>query len=212
MDKSIRVHVEISFSPRTVRWLFCGLLLIGCASELASENVTLTTYYPAPSGVYTKMITTADTYLSTDGGNVGIGTRLPQTKLDIVRPAGRLGLDIANNGDSVFSNGSPSVERMRISAANGWIGFGVAAPRAIVDIRQTLSVSTPNCRRVAFSVAAGVTACAAGEYATFVAGLYANQQEQSQPLIGGSNVLVVQTGTGPQAYSAGDGYMQCCWP
>jgi len=42
-----------------------------------SRSITLTTYYPAPSGVYRNLTTTQDTYLATDSGNVGIDTDTP---------------------------------------------------------------------------------------------------------------------------------------
>src|SRR5207249_475218 len=61
-------------TPRVFRCAAVLLLLSGMAQELASENVTLTTYYPAPSGVYTQMITTGKTYLARDGGYVDVGT------------------------------------------------------------------------------------------------------------------------------------------
>lgn len=57
-------------------------LLVGL-SEAAGESIHLTTYYPAPSGVYNQMITTNNTWLARDGGRVGIGTPNPQAKLHI---------------------------------------------------------------------------------------------------------------------------------
>lgn len=63
---------------RGARFLMAGAMLLAAAPELASESVTLTTYYPAPSGVYTTMITTNNTYLardaSTNGGQVTVGS------------------------------------------------------------------------------------------------------------------------------------------
>lgn len=69
---------------RAGRWLMAGAMLFSAVPELASESVTLTTYYPAPSGVYTQMITTGNTYLSRDaattpaqvliGGGAATGT------------------------------------------------------------------------------------------------------------------------------------------
>ncbi|OGR85154.1 MAG: hypothetical protein A3J74_01745 [Elusimicrobia bacterium RIFCSPHIGHO2_02_FULL_57_9] len=64
------------------------MLLSVFTTELGTENVNLTTYYPAPSGVYTRMITTGQTVLARDAGaNVGIGTAAPATKLDVSNPA-----------------------------------------------------------------------------------------------------------------------------
>jgi len=84
MERRIDLHLRISYEPRVLRpWLVLCLLLVS-AGELGSENVTLTTYYPAPSGAYTKMITTSDTLLARDTGSVGIGTPTPAYKLDVV--------------------------------------------------------------------------------------------------------------------------------
>lgn len=63
--------------PKSAVYFLTGLLMLILAPALVSENVTLTTYYPAPSGVYTQMITTADTYLSRDSGKTILGTTAP---------------------------------------------------------------------------------------------------------------------------------------
>ncbi|MBI3565797.1 MAG: hypothetical protein HY079_11415, partial [Elusimicrobia bacterium] len=60
------------------RLLLAGAMMFAAVPELASESVTLTTYYPAPSGVYTTMITTNNTFLARDasanGGQVTVGS------------------------------------------------------------------------------------------------------------------------------------------
>jgi hypothetical protein len=72
--ESVAVSRPRPFDGRaeTRSWLV-AVLLTACAGNLASENVTLTTYYPAPSGVYGQMITTNNTYLARDGGQVSVG-------------------------------------------------------------------------------------------------------------------------------------------
>lgn len=80
-DLNIRFNVRVT--PTALRWGAAGLILLGMVPELGSESVTLSTYYPAPSGIYTQMITTQNTFLARDGGNVGVGTTNPQSKLDI---------------------------------------------------------------------------------------------------------------------------------
>ena len=49
----------------------------------AQETMTITTYYPSPFGIYKELRTTHDTYLATEGGNVGVGTDAPEAKLDV---------------------------------------------------------------------------------------------------------------------------------
>ena len=70
IDRDLARHVIRHF----LRLSFLAMALILPASELASESVTLSTYYPAPSGVYTQLITTSQTQLGTQGGPVTIGT------------------------------------------------------------------------------------------------------------------------------------------
>ncbi|MBI2384838.1 MAG: hypothetical protein HYV14_02375 [Elusimicrobia bacterium] len=86
--RTIRLNLDVSFvyGPRTWRVPLAAMLLLCAVGDLNSESVTLSTYYPAPSGVYTQMITTGDTYLARDGAGtrVGIGTTTPTQKLSVV--------------------------------------------------------------------------------------------------------------------------------
>lgn len=70
----IVIRFDLRLGARWRRAFLVGALLLAVAPELGSESITLSTYYPAPSGVYTNMITTSDTRLARDGGSVGIGT------------------------------------------------------------------------------------------------------------------------------------------
>jgi hypothetical protein len=79
----LHVHLDLNVGPRGLRGLLAAAMLLAVAPDLASENVTLTTYYPAPSGVYTQMITTGNTFLARDSGNVGVGMAAPVYKLDV---------------------------------------------------------------------------------------------------------------------------------
>ncbi|MBI4374905.1 MAG: hypothetical protein HY549_00485 [Elusimicrobia bacterium] len=74
-------------------------LLAALPSHLGSENVNLSTYYPAPSGVYTQMITTDRTILARDAAvssRVGVGTSTPQVKFHVA-------------GDAAFTGGSVGI-------------------------------------------------------------------------------------------------------
>lgn len=104
------------------RTVLAALLLFGAAAELASESVTLNTYYPAPSGAYQKLITTAQTHLARDGNVVHIGAN---------SAAGTTGIDMHNhtiiNGPTsagAFTAAGQYVTKAYVDAAatgpNGW--------------------------------------------------------------------------------------------
>jgi len=62
------------------------LAVLGFGATLIAEEITLTTYYPAPYGAYNELTTTGNTYLATTSGKVGIGllaTDTIQNKLDV---------------------------------------------------------------------------------------------------------------------------------
>lgn len=66
-----------------------ALFLIGLhPTGLSTEQLTLTTYYPSPYGVYQQLRSTQDSYLAYASGNVGIGTAAPGAKLDVTAPGG----------------------------------------------------------------------------------------------------------------------------
>jgi len=71
---------------KTFNFFYAFLLtILGFGATLMAEDITLTTYYPAPYGAYEELTTTGNTYLATDSGSVGIGTTTPppSTKLDV---------------------------------------------------------------------------------------------------------------------------------
>ncbi len=63
------------------------ILFVGTMAYAVAENLTLTTYYPSPRGMYKELRTTDNTYLATTAGRVGIGTTSPAYALD-VSPSG----------------------------------------------------------------------------------------------------------------------------
>ncbi|MFA6030830.1 MAG: hypothetical protein WC969_13310 [Elusimicrobiota bacterium] len=65
--------VQFRFSRAHALWALALALLCVHPGELGSEQLTLTTYYPAPYGVYRDMLTTMTTTLSRDGGTTAIG-------------------------------------------------------------------------------------------------------------------------------------------
>ncbi|MBI4655470.1 MAG: hypothetical protein HY746_01860 [Elusimicrobia bacterium] len=75
--------IEFKFFRKSVFGLMVLFFITGHPRILGSETLQLTTYYPAPYGGYARLLTTDNTYLARDGGNVGIGTQSPSQKLDV---------------------------------------------------------------------------------------------------------------------------------
>lgn len=118
----LRVQFDVRFSPSMFRWGLVSLLVSCLAGELQSENVTLTTYYPAPSGVYTQMITTANTFLARDGGYILAGPlptspAVPASKFNV-----NGGIGIGNT--SFIVNAAPANGMI----VQGNVGIGTSAP------------------------------------------------------------------------------------
>lgn len=118
--------IQVRFTPNMFRAGLAGLLLSGLSTELASESFTLTTYYPAPSGVYARMITTDSAWLARDSGRVGIRTRDPQAVLDV---AGTAAL-----------RGSAATTGLQVTEA-GRVGVGTTSPDSELSVAGSASVS-----------------------------------------------------------------------
>ena len=90
-DRYFRIRIEIN--RRQLAWGLSALIVAGFAFNLMADTMTMTTYYPSPTGIYQRLTTTARTILARDtgdvimaqgGGKVGIGTTTaPQAKLDL---------------------------------------------------------------------------------------------------------------------------------
>jgi hypothetical protein len=119
----IKVHLDLNFSSRAVRWGMVGAMLLVAAPELASESVTLTTYYPAPSGVYTQLISTTKTWLARDGGWVDIGTS--------GAPSGGTVLSVA--GPTVMGNSAANAALSAGNATLAVVGQGTTNPDLTVN-------------------------------------------------------------------------------
>lgn len=119
MERRFDVHFRVSYEPRVMRpWLALAAVLL-CAGELASENVTLTTYYPAPSGMYTQMIVTGNTWLARNGGNVGIGTGAAavNARLDV---AGQANIQkLLTTGNNIYSTADPKAADITVGSDTG---------------------------------------------------------------------------------------------
>lgn len=171
-QRTIRLNLDLSFvyGPRTWRAPLMAAMLLAGTGELNSESVTLSTYYPAPSGVYTNMITTGNTFLARDGGAVivggalGVGTATaPAQALDVT-------------GNSAVSGDST-------------VGGIVTAGSRVVVTSGYVRVTSAGC--VAANVTQGVV-CSGVQYATFSPGFYV--EGWSYQNRGGA--VIVQSGPG----------------
>ena len=105
---------------------FCVLMvtlvyILSTEDTTESETLNITTYYPAPYGGYVSLLTTNNTYLARDGGNVGIGTTEPNGKFNVYQqisdyPGITLSAPANNRTDFVLKNGA--TEQFRIM---GWV-------------------------------------------------------------------------------------------
>lgn len=163
-----------------------GILVCVLARDLATENITQTTYYPAPSGVYSQMITTADTYLARDAGSrVGIGTTNPSASLEVsdaIRYAGGIGdLSQINGNPSAGSNGNyplllavNGAEQARIGET-GNAGLGTSNPATKLEMDGSLSFTSPGagyakiCQDIDY-VGGGVNPCPPNSMPVMTAG------------------------------------------
>ena len=167
MVKKISLHLDLTIGRKT---LSCGLtsfLLAMMAIEVGSENVTLTTYYPAPSGVYAKMITTQSTYHATAGGatgKVGIGTTNPGYTLDIGAAGGADG-SLRNQGAVYLSQTTGDVTvggGSNVTPANVIVNGGsVRISGQTAPVNTYTCTVAGGCSSIDPSVCAGTPGCTA---------------------------------------------------
>lgn len=125
MDRTIDIHLRLTYDRGNVRAWLAAALLVLTAGDLASESVTLTTYYPAPSGVYTQMITTNNTYLARDAARVLIGGTVlsagagadASSKLDVTGSA--YAQKLMTTGGNVYNPADPKAADMVIGSDAG---------------------------------------------------------------------------------------------
>lgn len=117
MSRDIHVHFDLRLTPRFLVSGIAVALLLAFSGELNSESVNLTTYYPAPSGVYTQMLTTGKAFFAKNmntGIAVGWGnTNFPSVPADPegsslkLSVAGTVAIGASNGG---FANGTFSAK------------------------------------------------------------------------------------------------------
>ncbi len=155
---------------------------------IGSESLTLTTYYPAPYGGYVSLLTTQNTILARDGGNVAVGSIAPMEKLHVtgnMRASGNVSAD--NNlkavnmvkwGDTVNqldtdqggsieiggNGGTPYIDFHRTIAEDYSARLILSQPgrlQVVGDLEVTGTIINV-CERVGYSVG-GTTPCLGGK-------------------------------------------------
>jgi len=110
--KPLNIRFDIKVSARALRLALAGVMLCLAPIDLSSESVTLATYFPAPSGVYTNMITTGGTRLARDGGSAAIGDNITDAATCVPQPACAA----------------------RLKVMNGYVGIGTTSPVAALEV------------------------------------------------------------------------------
>jgi hypothetical protein len=174
-QRTIRLNFDLSFvyGPRTWRVPLVAVMLLAAVGDLNSESVTLSTYYPAPSGVYTNMITTGNTFLARDGGavtKVGIGTVAPGAKLSV---SGSMAVGAG------YAAVVPPADALIVS---GRLGVGIPAPTQSFDVGGNVNIAAGvggngyiHLNAAGCGAPTAVTSgaiCGAGQYAAFSPGVY----------------------------------------
>lgn len=92
METTREIVVRFSFSRRQALLAIVAFFIAWHPGFIGSETLTLTTYYPAPYGGYVNLLTTGQTLLARNAGNLGVGlfpiaSPAPQSKVDIRVPS-----------------------------------------------------------------------------------------------------------------------------
>ena len=105
-------YIRIEINRRRLKAVLIVVLGL-VAAELTSETLTMTTWYPSPSGTYKTLRSTMNAYFAYSGiSSVGIGTTAPANKLSV-------------NGNADFS---------------GNVGIGTTSPQAKLHVAGTPGV------------------------------------------------------------------------
>lgn len=156
--ETTEISLKLNFSRRQITVLLAFFLLAWHPGFIGSETLTLTTYYPAPYGGYVSLLTTNQTLLARDGGNVGIGTAGPGSKLHVAgitqitddtasadtAAYGTFGVTRPASGQTLtyiaMTRQGNVVKAMGIDASNNWIfGLPQAGTQRITSPQMTIT-------------------------------------------------------------------------
>ena len=113
------------------RNLMAIVLVWGPALAAQAEDVTVSTYYPSPRGVYKELRVANNAELASQGGNVLIGAAPPVAKLGVDGSANISG-NMTIQGTIRIEGGGPGTKKTLVSNAAGdaaWdYGYAVYSP------------------------------------------------------------------------------------
>ncbi len=134
------VRFDVRFGERWARVLMAAAMFFAAVPELASESVTLTTYYPAPSGVYSQMITTGNTWLARDPA-AGVwqqvvvgGSALPAAGTGLAVMNGNVGIGKLNAGGMLDVNGTTFTQKLETTGNNAVNTTSINGNPSLADI------------------------------------------------------------------------------
>ncbi len=97
-------------------WVYSMVAGLVAGGSAAAEDITVTTYYPSPRGVYNELRTLGDVGVGTAGPAVGARLRVtqddpaePSLRVDTVTVPGQPALVVAPNGNVGIRNSNPVV-------------------------------------------------------------------------------------------------------
>ncbi len=113
MAQDLKIRVRVVIPPGLARLGLAALCLAAVPTVLSSEQVTMQTFYPAPSAVYQKLLSTRTSWVGRDpGGYLDVGTTaVPPagTKLVVMDPTlgtdGYMGINTAAPQDRLEVDG-----------------------------------------------------------------------------------------------------------
>lgn len=133
MERENILRISLELTRRQALFILTALLICWKPGPLGSETLTITTYYPAPYGAYSSLLTTDQTLLARDAGNVGVGTPFPTAKLQIMGENG------SNDKQALYAGGAGGIGLVVTNAGN--VGIGVPSPSARLHIAGTIKFS-----------------------------------------------------------------------
>lgn len=159
MEDERIITLQLKVTRKHVLAMLAAFFLCWHPKPLGSETLTLTTYYPAPYGGYANLLTTGQTLMARDTGNVGIGTPNPLAKLHVASTSGTDAILIKpatmNSGNVsriVFADPDGGTPQMSmeykddgsadLAIIGGNFGINNANPNYKLDVTGTGNIST----------------------------------------------------------------------